>query len=111
VGIENNVQNIYTVSLCNLSSNLAVKINPKSILAPSWGSSFSTFFELYIYFSLVLSLTSTTGPFQSQLVILFLSPIGSLVGAEQKLAAGNQPALSFVVSGPVGTHDHIFIHF
>jgi hypothetical protein len=34
VGTENKVQNIYTVSLCNLSYNLAVNIH-----APSWGSS------------------------------------------------------------------------
>jgi hypothetical protein len=32
-------------------------------------------------------------------------------GAEQKLAAGNQPALSPLASGPAGKHDHIFVSF
>jgi hypothetical protein len=30
---------------------------------------------------------------------------------KQKLAAGNQPSWLLVVSGPVGTHEHIFLHF
>jgi hypothetical protein len=33
-----------------------------------------------------------------------------VVKQKQKLTAGNQPVRLFVVSGPVGTSEHIFVH-